>query len=129
MSCAIFFSGLVIKLYNNIKDLYSNIGMTARARDISKLIESFSSVTELTIHKNERVPEKTQHNMVRSQELAVDSLQDLIDGSNFKAEGLDKVTRGSVSIETGEFNNEKRHFSKDEDILGRRSNFVQDYRI
>lgn len=101
MSCAIFFSGLVIKLYNNIKDLYSNIGMTARARDISKLIESFSSVTELTIHKNERVPEKTQHNMVRSQELAVDCLQDLIDGSNFKAEGLDKVTRGSISIETG----------------------------
>jgi hypothetical protein len=59
MESAHFFSKLVLKLYKAIQRLYDGLGNSKRVRDISKLIESFTSITNLTIDKNDRVPFKT----------------------------------------------------------------------
>lgn len=64
MESSHFLSSLLIRVYHNIKDLYNNVGMNKRSRDIGKLIECLTSIINLTIEKNEKIPPKTQKTML-----------------------------------------------------------------
>jgi predicted RNase H-like nuclease (RuvC/YqgF family) len=49
METSNFLNTLLNSVYRNIRDLYENVGMATRTRDIEKLIECLASITSLTI--------------------------------------------------------------------------------
>jgi hypothetical protein len=63
MQTSKFLCDMLRQIYSNISDLYSNIGMKRRSRDISKLKECLNSISNLTIERNERIPAKTQRTL------------------------------------------------------------------